>query len=59
MEILLYITDCGDRVLAGSSLALKLPNDSAREKFLEVLSETLEGNVLQMENGDHILVRKN
>lgn len=58
MEIVLYATDCQDRVLAGNALALNLPNDGAREKKLELLAETLEASVLQMENGDHILIRK-
>lgn len=59
MEILLYITDCPDRVITGNPLALNMPNDADRERFLEVLAETLEASVLQMKNGDHIMIRKN
>lgn len=58
MEILLYITDCPHRVLTGDPLALNMPNDEARQEFLEVLAESLEASVLQMRNGDHILMRQ-
>lgn len=57
MEILLYITDCPERVITGSRLALNMPNDEARQEFLSILAETLEAGVLQMQNGDHILVK--
>ncbi|MEM5767743.1 MAG: hypothetical protein AAGU32_05570 [Bacillota bacterium] len=58
MEILLYVTNCPDRVLAGNALALNMPNDEERQQFLEVFAETFEANVLQMKNGDHIVVRR-
>ncbi len=57
MEILLYITDCPDRVITGNPLALNMPNDEARQEFLEVLAESFEASVLQMKNGDHLLVK--
>lgn len=59
MEILLYITDCPDRVITGNPLALHMPNDEERQQFLEVIAETFEANVLQMQNGDHIVTRRN
>lgn len=59
MEILLYVTDCPERVLSGNPLALYMPNDDERQKTLEILAETLEANVLQMKNGDHMLIGKN
>lgn len=58
MEILVYVTDCPERVITGNPLALNMPNDEARQTFLGVLAETLEAGVMQMENGDHILVRR-
>lgn len=57
MEILLYITDCPARVITGNPLALNMPNDEARQAFLEVLAESFEAGVLQMKNGDHMLVK--
>ena len=57
MEILLYVTDCPERVITGSPLALNMPNDEDRQRFLGVLAETFEAQVLQMKNGDHILVK--
>lgn len=58
MEIILYVTDCPDRVITGNPLALNMPDDEARQQFLEVLADTFEANVLQMKNGDHIVVRR-
>ena len=58
MEILLYVTDCPQRVITGNPLALHMPNDDARQEFLEVLAESFEASVLQMKNGDHMLVIK-
>mgnify|MGYP000921584798 FL=1 len=58
MEILLYVTDCPDRVITGNPLALNMPDDEERQEFLDVLAETFEANVIQMKNGDHIMVRR-
>ena len=58
MDILLYITDRPERVLAGKALALCMANDEERQQFLETLAETLEANVMQMKNGDHIVLRR-
>ncbi|GEM_PF-1110169 len=57
MEILLYVTDCPERVITGNPLALNMPNDAARQEFLEVLAESFDASVLQMKNGDHLLVK--
>ncbi len=59
MEIIIYVTDCPERVITGNPLALNMPNDDARQQFLEVLADTLEANVMQMKNGDHLLIVKN
>jgi hypothetical protein len=58
LEILLYITDLPERVISGKPLALNLPNDEKRQQFLALLAETLEANVIHLENGDHMVVRK-
>jgi len=57
VEILLYVTDCPERVITGNPLALNMPNDAARQEFLEVLAESFDASVLQMKNGDHLLVK--
>lgn len=57
MEILLYVTDCPNRVIGGKPLALNMPNDQARQQFLEVLSESFGADVMQMQNGDHLLLK--
>lgn len=60
MEIILYITDCPDRVITGNPLALNMANDDARQQFLEVFADTFEASVMQMKNGDHmVVVRRN
>jgi hypothetical protein len=58
VEIIMYITDRPERVIAGSPLVLNMPNDSDRQQFLEVVAETFDAGVMQMKNGDHILVCK-
>ncbi len=58
MEILLYVTDRPDRVIAGNSLVLNMSDDEARQEFLEVIAETFEASVMQMKNGDHIVARR-
>lgn len=58
MEILLYVTNCPERVIAGGPLALNMPDDDDREQFLEVLAESFEAHVLRMKNGDHMLVKE-
>jgi hypothetical protein len=59
MEIILYITDCPNRVITGHPLALNMPNDAERQTLLEMLAETLEASVIQIKNGDHMIVRRN
>lgn len=59
MEIILYVTDCPDRVITGNPLSLNMPNDEDRQQFLEIFAETFEANVLQIKNGDHIVVKRN
>ena len=58
MEIILYITNCPDRIITGSPLVLNMPDDEKRQEFLEILAETFEASVIQMKNGDHIVVQK-
>ena len=58
MEILIYVTDCPERVITGNPLVLNMPNDTARQEFLDVLAESFDASVLQMKNGDHLLVKQ-
>lgn len=58
MEILVYVTDCPERVITGNPLALNMPNDEARQELLETLAESLEAHVMQLKNGDHLLVSR-
>jgi len=59
MEIIMYVTDCPERVITGNPLALHMPNDEDRQEFLEMMAETFEAHVIQLKNGDHIVIRKN
>lgn len=58
MEIILYITNCPDRIITGSPLVLNMSDDEKRQEFLEIFAETFEASVIQMKNGDHIVVQK-
>ena len=57
MEILVYITDNKDRVLSGDPLTLYMPDNEEREDYLHTLSEMLHAEVLQMKNGDHMIIK--
>lgn len=54
----LYVTDDPSRVITGNPLALNMANDENRQQFLEVLAETFEASVIQMKNGDHLIVKQ-
>jgi len=58
MDILVYITDDKDRVLGGDPLTLYMPNNEEREEYLNTLSEMIEADVLQMKNGDHMIIKR-
>ncbi len=57
-EILVYITDCKDRIISGDPLTLYLPDLKERESCMTDLSKALRADVIQLKNGDHVLISK-
>jgi len=55
-EILVYITDNKERVLSGDPLTLYMCDKEEREKCLVDLSRALRGNVIELKNGDHMII---
>lgn len=58
MEILVYVTDSKERVLGGDPLTLYMPDAEDRQEYLHTLAEMLEADVLEMANGDHLVLKR-
>lgn len=58
MQILLYVTDDRDRYLGGDPLSLFIEDAKAREELLFPLAKALKAAVIQLNNGDHMIVRE-
>lgn len=58
MEILVYITDNKERVLGGDPLTLYMPENGERQDILFTLSGMLHAQVMQLKNGDHLIISK-
>ncbi|ADL04840.1 capping complex subunit for YIEGIA [Lacrimispora saccharolytica] len=57
-EILVYITDNKERIISGDPLTLYIPDLEEREICLTDLGKALRASVVQLKNGDHILISK-
>ena len=57
MHILAYITDNKERYLGGDPLALFIEDAQQRQELLFPLAKTLKADVIQLKNGDHLIVR--
>ncbi|MBE7721353.1 capping complex subunit for YIEGIA [Lacrimispora indolis] len=57
-EILVYITDNRERIISGDPLTLYIPDPEEREIYLTDLGKALRANVVQLKNGDHILISR-
>lgn len=55
-EILAYITDNKDRVISGDPLTLYIDNNEERQQCLLDLGRALRGNIIQLKNGDHLII---
>ena len=58
MKILVYVTVNKDRYLGGDPLTLFIENGEERQAFLFALARALQGQVLQLPNGDHMVLRE-
>lgn len=57
-EILVYITDNKERIISGDPLTLYIPNKEERRDILRDLGIALHADVIQLKNGDHVLICK-
>lgn len=57
MQILVYVTDDRERYLGGDPLTLFIEDARARQEFLFPLAKELKASVIQLKNGDHLIVR--
>jgi hypothetical protein len=57
MQILVYVTADKDRYLGGDPLSLFIEPGKERQEFLFPLAKSLKAEVLQLQNGDHMIVR--
>lgn len=57
-EILVYITDSRERILSGNPLTLYIPDAQEREICMNDLEKALRADVVQLNNGDHLLISR-
>jgi len=57
LQILAYITDNRERYLGGDPLALLIADARERQELIFPLAKALKADVLQLANGDHMIVR--
>lgn len=55
-EILVYITNDEKRVLGGDPLTLYIPDETEKKNCITDLSHALKANVVQMRNGDYLII---
>ncbi len=55
-EILVYITCNGDRVKTGNPLTLVIEDEDERKSCVTDIGRALRGNVLQLKNGDYLII---
>ncbi|KEZ86194.1 MULTISPECIES: capping complex subunit for YIEGIA [Clostridia] len=57
-EILVYITDNKERIISGDPLTLFIPDLTERETCMIDLGKALRADVVQLKNGDHVLISR-
>ena len=55
-EILAYITSDENRVKTGNPLTLVIADENERKNCVTDISRALKGNVLQLKNGDYLII---
>ena len=57
-EIMVYITDNKERIISGDPLTIYIPDSKEREICLTDLGKALRADVVQLKNGDHVLISR-
>lgn len=55
-EIIAYITSDEKRVITGNPLTLVIADENERKSCVLDISRAMKGNVLQLKNGDYIII---
>lgn len=57
-EIMVYITADRNRVISGDPLTLFLTDEEERRSCIRDLGLALRGDVVQLKNGDYVIISK-
>lgn len=55
-EIIAYITDNKEKVITGNPLCLYITDEAERKQIITDIAKGLRANVIQLKNGDYIIV---
>lgn len=55
-EIIAYITDNKEKVITGNPLCLCIADEEERKQIITDIAKGLRANVIQLKNGDYIIV---
>lgn len=55
-EIIAYITSDENRVKTGNPLTLVILDENERKSCVTDISKAIKGNVLQLKNGDYLII---
>ncbi len=55
-EIIVYITSNREKIITGNPLCLYIPDEEERKSVISDIARGLRANVIQLHNGDYILV---
>ncbi len=56
MQILVYITNKPDKIIGGDPLCLCIPDEGEKQQLLIDIGRALRANVIQLKNGDYMIV---
>lgn len=58
MQILVYVTNNPSKVVSGDPLCLCIPDEAEKQQTLLDISRALRANVVQLKNGDYMIVNQ-
>jgi hypothetical protein len=58
MQILVYVTNNPDKVVSGDPLCLCIKDEKEKQQTLLEISRALRANVVQLKNGDYMIVNQ-
>ena len=55
-QILVYITSEESRIIGGDPLTLFIPDENERQLYINDMARALKANVVQLKNGDYMII---